>query len=58
MLSMMLKYVAEYVQIRGDLEAADVDSTQLVRWSVVFVRSFLCLGALVFMWQVRHAKTE
>ena len=58
MMGLMTNYVGEYVQLRDELEVADTVGTHIVRWAVVSVRCLLCLGALVFMWQVRHTGSK
>ena len=54
MISLYVEKLNEY-RGTGDAEAA---SMALTRVFLVGVRAILIIGALIFMWQVRHRKTE
>jgi len=57
-MDIMTIYALQYTEMRGILSDANTVKVDAVRWGIVGVRLLLCAGALVFMWQVRHPKTE
>ena len=58
LLDFLFIYSNQLMEVRGGLESRDVLQRDFVSWGMLIVRYVMCLGALVFMWQVRHAKTE
>ena len=52
--------IAEYNSIRQGLIGQKIPEVLDTAWIITFIaiRAVLILGALVFMWQVRHPRTE
>ena len=57
-LGFIITYSAQLLELRGVADSVGSIQVETARWGVISVRFLLSLGALVFMWQVRHAKTE
>jgi hypothetical protein len=50
-------YSGDLAELRGT-EARFKSSGEVVRWLMVGIRLFMGVGALLFMWHVRHPKTD
>jgi len=49
-------YGDELANLRGEIMSQTIGET--VKWTMILTRFVMGLGALGFMWQVRHSKSE
>jgi hypothetical protein len=50
-------YGDQLIRMRGEIEVQQTVGVAS-RWTMFAVRLLITLGALAFMWQIRHTKTE
>jgi len=58
LLNVLSLYSTQLMELRGIMESEYRLKLDAVRWGMISIRYIICIGALVFMWQVRHPKTE
>lgn len=58
LLDFLVAYSNQLIELRGFTESQGLLQRNFVSWGMLIVRYVMCIGALIFMWQVRHPKIE